>query len=286
MARHVDLCSRTCCPNSLSIAEEPSGLRVSGTGVRVAPVAIGDRLLALRTSRGLGVRALARHIERHHSIVSRWEHGRLEPTLVDLWRLSRSLQVDVDDLLADATGSGRRWSSRSHSQRERRAIGGALRRARELAGLLLGSAIAASGIGGRRLLRIEAGADPSLEELQRLTAMAGVTAGSIVRRSRGIRTRLPAAGSQRAPRRTRRRCTLGRSGRGRRACTLPNRGCREACQRLATAWPRTRGHPSRGCAWLGQSDGPGGYRGHDHLTSAALPVPCVIASNLPTTSSY
>jgi transcriptional regulator with XRE-family HTH domain len=142
---------------------------------------LGERLRSRRLLVGLSQRGLARRIERRHSVVSRWEHDRLEPALPDLVRLARLLRVTVDQVLSGVRlPAGRRWSSRAHPARERAALGAALAALRVHAGLDLRGAVEATGIPGRRIDRIEAGADPSLAELRRLLEATGVTMGELL----------------------------------------------------------------------------------------------------------
>lgn len=128
---------------------------------------VGELIRSARYRAGMSQRGLARRIERRHSVVSRWEAGRLEPTVLDLVRVARVLQEDVERLVL-ASGPGRRWSSRSHARSRRRQIGAALHYARAARGLSLREAVLVTGIDGLRISRIERGTDPSLEELRAL----------------------------------------------------------------------------------------------------------------------
>lgn len=144
---------------------------------------LGQELRGLRVAAGLSQRQLGRRIERCHSVISRWESGILEPTVVDLSRLTRVIGGSLDRLIA-AEGPGRRWSSRSHSLRERRQVGLALMRARHMAGIRLAAAVRVTGMPGRRIERIEAGADPSLAELRALLALTGADSRQLLRPER------------------------------------------------------------------------------------------------------
>lgn len=143
---------------------------------------LGCQLAAARQASGLSQRRLARRIERRHSIVSRWESGEREPTAWDLDRLRRILGLDLDRLLAACALSsyGRRWSSRAHPQRKRAQLGRALAAARLAANVSLAECVG-HGVLGRRLLRIEAGVDPSLQELRLLCDLYGYGVSDILR---------------------------------------------------------------------------------------------------------
>jgi transcriptional regulator with XRE-family HTH domain len=119
-------------------------------------------------------------------VISRWESGSLEPTIFDLEALGRQLRVKVDDLLleSDIVEGRRRWSSRSHSPADRRALGAAICAARMTAGLTVLDVYRQTSIGGLRLLRVEAGADPSLLELVKLCRLIGVSPDFLLRQSR------------------------------------------------------------------------------------------------------
>src|SRR5687768_10875463 len=105
--------------------------------LRQAASPLSERLARLRESAGMSQRSLGRRIGRSHSVISRWESGSLEPTIFDLEALGRQLRVKVDDLLLDSdiVEVRRRWSSRSHSVRHRRALGAAISAARVDVGL-------------------------------------------------------------------------------------------------------------------------------------------------------
>lgn len=146
------------------------------------PDTLGARLRRLRIASRLSCRELARWLGRPHTVVSRWELDTLEPTPTDLVTLARALRVPIDQLLQDAALSvGRRWSSRSHPASRRVALGAALSAARQRSDVDLRTAVARTGISGRRILRIEGGVDPSLAELRLLAALVQRTQGDLIR---------------------------------------------------------------------------------------------------------
>jgi transcriptional regulator with XRE-family HTH domain len=91
--------------------------------------------------------------------------------------------IQVDDLVA-LSSPGRRWSSRSHAPRRRAAIGSALAALRRERSIGLRAVVRATGISGRRIERIEAGADPSLAELRALLGLLDVGVGDLLERMR------------------------------------------------------------------------------------------------------
>ena len=124
-------------------------------------------------------------IARDHAIVSRWESGEREPTLLDLAMVARVLRVPLDDLLTDVdvAGPGRRRSSRAHGKGARDAIGRNLRTARLTRRLRLTAVSGGSGIHPRRLLAIESGIDPTLAELTGLLALYGLKPSQMTSRA-------------------------------------------------------------------------------------------------------
>lgn len=134
---------------------------------------VGTLIRQTRLGAGLSQRRLARRLERRHSVVSRWEAGLLEPTMLDLARLTTLLGGTLDEYLA-AAGPGRRWSSRSHGRAARARVGRGLLRARVASGVTFHELVQRSGIDGRRIAKLEAGADLSLLELARLLDVLGV----------------------------------------------------------------------------------------------------------------
>jgi transcriptional regulator with XRE-family HTH domain len=143
---------------------------------------IGQRLVALRVDRGLGQRELARRLCRDHSVVSRWEAGTREPTLLDLWHVTRVLESSLDDFLDGVRlpARSRRLSSRAYSPSERAAIGRRLRSLRLRARLRAGEVADALGCSAHRLAAIEAGADPSLADVVGLCRILGIRPSHIV----------------------------------------------------------------------------------------------------------
>jgi transcriptional regulator with XRE-family HTH domain len=152
-----------------------------------------DRLLSLgqliagrRRDRGLSQREVARRMWRSNSVLSRWEADLLEPTLVDLSPLSRVLGTTIDALVADAVAppGGRRWSSRATPISLRVAVGRELERERKSLGVTKLEVYLGAGIAGLRLVRLEAGADPSVRELLALRSLYGLRLDEVVRRAR------------------------------------------------------------------------------------------------------
>jgi transcriptional regulator with XRE-family HTH domain len=146
------------------------------------PPTLGAALRRAREERCLSQRAVARRLGRPHSIVSRWEAGIREPTLLDLGALGRVLGFSPDDLVAHTTPApgGRRWSSRAHPRRRREMVGGRLRAARLAEGHTIRALRAATGISGERLLAIESGADPGIRELRALRSALGISLDEIL----------------------------------------------------------------------------------------------------------
>jgi transcriptional regulator with XRE-family HTH domain len=128
---------------------------------------LGEQLAVLRRAAGLSQRGLARRLQRPNSTVSRWEADLLEPAPWDLYRVARMLGTTAGRLLAETVLAAppRRWSSRSHRRQRREALGNEIRLRRALEVPDLQAAVLRTGVWGRRLLAIEAGADPSLREL-------------------------------------------------------------------------------------------------------------------------
>jgi DNA-binding transcriptional regulator YiaG len=151
---------------------------------------LGERLAALRRARGWTQRGLARRLGRPNSTLSRWEADRLEPAPWDLYRVARILGTSAGRLLAETTlvAPPRRWSSRSHSRRRRQALGAELRLRREREVPSLPVAVRLTGVWGRRLLAVEAGADPSLGELLAIAAACGFSVDAAFRSASGVDT--------------------------------------------------------------------------------------------------
>ncbi len=143
--------------------------------------ALGDLLLRLRTSRGLSLRGVAVRLGCHHTLVLRWEQGVREPAVHDLVAIARLFGVEVDEVLRGAIlVQGRVSSSRAHGRRSRQRLASRLREARVGQGLGHWDVYVATGIPGRRLRTIEAGADPSLREIQLLASALEVRATDLL----------------------------------------------------------------------------------------------------------
>lgn len=137
---------------------------------------IGQRLRELRVGDALSQREVGRRLRRSHCLVSRWESGQREPTLLDLIQLSLLYRVSTDALLASSVpeSRSRRWSSRAYSATERARVGQALRHHRLVLGISIRELRSLAGVSGWRLISIEGGADPSLNELRRIRAALGL----------------------------------------------------------------------------------------------------------------
>lgn len=131
----------------------------------------------------MSARRLGLWLNRTHTMVSRWERGLREPTLFDLDRLATVLHADLDTLLAGlpANGMPRGCSSRAHPRSRRVALGQVLGNARAALGLGIWEVYQATGIGGRRLGHIEAGADPAIGELVGLIELYRTTPRELLR---------------------------------------------------------------------------------------------------------
>lgn len=125
----------------------------------------------MRMARSLTQRGLAVRLRRPHSMVSRWESDLIEPSPWDLYRLGRTTGTSVGGLLESCTLTAptRRHSSRAYPLSRRVALGRVLVGRRSRRGFDLEEAVARTGILGGRILQIEAGADPSLREIVRLS---------------------------------------------------------------------------------------------------------------------
>jgi transcriptional regulator with XRE-family HTH domain len=60
---------------------------------------LGPRLRAVRLRRGLGLRELARRLDLSPSAISRYETGKMQPSVRTLYAFASELQVTVDELL-------------------------------------------------------------------------------------------------------------------------------------------------------------------------------------------
>ena len=146
---------------------------------------LGTRFALLRRGRRLSLRGLANRLHRYHSLILRWEQGRREPTLRDLAALARVFEMTVDELLRDVCLTGERtWSSRAYALPQRKMVGSRLRLAREYRGLSVWDVYVALGLGGRRLIAIEDGADPSLAEARSLVTLYQVTLEDLIAQQR------------------------------------------------------------------------------------------------------
>ena len=116
-------------------------------------------------------------------MVSRWEADLIEPSPWDLYRLGRVLGTSVGGLLESCTLTAptRRHSSRAYPLSRRVALGRVLSLRRSGRGFDLEGAVTHTGILGGRILQIEAGADPSLGEIMRLSATFGFSIDEALR---------------------------------------------------------------------------------------------------------
>src|SRR5690349_10346525 len=71
---------------------------------RTQVVAIGQRLRAVRESRGISIRELARRVAVSASLISQIETGKAQPSVGTLYSLTRALRISVDRLFS-ATGT-------------------------------------------------------------------------------------------------------------------------------------------------------------------------------------
>jgi transcriptional regulator with XRE-family HTH domain len=67
-----------------------------------AASSLGPRLRAARLRRGLGLRELARRLDLSPSAISRYETGKMQPSVRTLYAFASELQVTVDEVLFDA----------------------------------------------------------------------------------------------------------------------------------------------------------------------------------------
>ncbi len=119
-------------------------------------------------------------------MVSRWESGDREPTVFDLISLARVLSVALAALVdrAERPGIGRRSASRAGSRSDRLALGRGLLVARRGVRMSLADAASATTIPTWRLMRIEAGCDPTIAELRALQRVIGFEIRALVGRAR------------------------------------------------------------------------------------------------------
>ena len=154
---------------------------------RRAPAgSVGAAIRAARVDVSISQREVARRIARTPSMVSRWESGDREPTVFDLVSIGRVVGVSPAVLVeqTERAGIGRRWSCRATSWRNRAALGRGLRLARREAGISLVGAASASGIPTWRLLRIEAGSDPTIAEVCALRRVVRFDVRALVEQAR------------------------------------------------------------------------------------------------------
>jgi transcriptional regulator with XRE-family HTH domain len=161
----------------------------AGPAATVANVAgrdaetLGQRLARLRRGRRMSLRTMAMRVGCDHALVLRWERDTREPSIWDLVALARVHATTPDALIAGAQlPVGRTWSSRAHPASRRRLLGAQLAAARRRRRLDPWDVYEATGIPGSRLLAIEHGADPSLEEARRLAAMVGMSLAELLMR--------------------------------------------------------------------------------------------------------
>jgi transcriptional regulator with XRE-family HTH domain len=76
-------------------------------GLALLRRSVGDRLRAVRTSRELSLRALAKKSDLTSGFLSQIENGRVMPSIAALIRLCAALDVEVGAILSDAMPRGR-----------------------------------------------------------------------------------------------------------------------------------------------------------------------------------
>lgn len=64
-----------------------------------AASSLGPRLRAIRLRRGLGLRELARRLDLSPSAISRYENGKMQPSVRTLYAFASELHVTVDEVL-------------------------------------------------------------------------------------------------------------------------------------------------------------------------------------------
>jgi transcriptional regulator with XRE-family HTH domain len=62
----------------------------------------GEKVHALRTSRGLTTRELANALGSTHSYISKVENGKVQPGIAFAYKVATYFEVSADDLLNDA----------------------------------------------------------------------------------------------------------------------------------------------------------------------------------------
>jgi HTH-type transcriptional repressor of puuD len=61
----------------------------------------GEKVHALRTSRGLSTRDLASALDSTHSYISKVENGKVQPGIAFAYKVATYFEVSADDLLDD-----------------------------------------------------------------------------------------------------------------------------------------------------------------------------------------
>ena len=69
-----------------------------------AASSLGPRLRAIRLRRGLGLRELARRLDLSPSAISRYENGKMQPSVRTLCAFASEFHVTVDEMLFDRKG--------------------------------------------------------------------------------------------------------------------------------------------------------------------------------------
>ena len=77
------------------------------------PSGLGPRLRAIRRSRGLSLRELARRLELSPSSISQIETGKMQPSVRTLYALVSEFGVTVDEVLFDQAPPSQDGASRS-----------------------------------------------------------------------------------------------------------------------------------------------------------------------------
>lgn len=155
-----------------------------GDGVSLERTWPGTQIRRAREGLRMTQSELGQLIGRPQSVVSRWERRTLEPTIEDLAAVATALATPLGNLLDRALpGPGRRRSRRGLSAEGRRRFGHVLRSIREDAGLDPYTVARAARIPPRRLRQIEEGAQPGLDEVDRLLGAIGVASSSLVGRN-------------------------------------------------------------------------------------------------------
>jgi hypothetical protein len=114
-------------------------------------------------------------------VVSRWERGVLEPTPHDIVLVASAIGIAPHEVAAAIScRRGRRRNARLQDPSARRHVGLALRAARLRAGLDPWAVAVASRVPPRRLRKIEAGADPTADEIGRLAAAIRIDVGCLL----------------------------------------------------------------------------------------------------------